>query len=142
LYNGIPKQASEGVYDYSTNYTRGPLDNSSGQFGQGLASELLGLPTGGHIDRMADYAIKAGYHGIFFQDDFKVSRTLTLNFGLRYELELPTTERFNRSSRGFDTTTPSSVEAAVQKAYAVAPDPTGLPVNALHVLGGVTFASA
>jgi hypothetical protein len=65
-----------------------------------------------------------------------------LNFGLRYELELPTTERFNRSSRGFDTTTASSIQAAVQKAYAAAPDPTGLPVSSLHVLGGVTFASA
>ncbi len=142
LYNGIPKQASSGVYDFNTNYTRGPLDNSSSTFGQGLASVLVGLPTGGKIDRNGDYALKTAYHGMFVQDNFKINAKLTVTLGLRYEMELPTTERFNRSVRSFDPTTPTAIDAAVRAAYAATPDPAGLPVSALHVNGGLTFASA
>jgi len=36
--------------------------------------------------------------GAFFNDDFKVTRTLTLNLGMRYELDLPPVDRYGRAS--------------------------------------------
>ena len=89
-----------------------PASNSSSTlrnvFGRDLAAFLLGVPTTGsggnasQIDNSINYSVQSLYHGIFFQDDWRVSRKLTLNLGLRYDIEQGLTERFNRILRGFD----------------------------------------
>jgi len=125
---------------FGTNWTRGPLDNAAASpKGQGLASFLLGLPTGGWADRNASYAEQSKYLSLFIQNDWKVTRSLTLNAGLRYELELPTTERFNRTNRGFDFLTPNPVQKAAAAAYAASPIPE-VPVDQFRTLGGLLFA--
>jgi len=47
-----------------------------------------------------------------------VRRNLTINLGMRYELEWPLTERYNRSIRDFDANAALPIEAAAKAAYA------------------------
>lgn len=126
--------------EFGSTWTRGPLDNSpAAPIGQGLASFLLGLPTGGFGDRNDSYAEQSEYFAVYFHDDWRATRKLTINAGLRYELELPTTERFNRTNRGFDFITPNPIQAAAQSNYAASPI-AELPPSAFRTLGGLLFA--
>jgi len=128
-----------GRYDFNNDFTRQTDTSASGTFGQGLAAFLLGQPTGGAIDQNPGRSNQTLFHAVFFQDDWKASRKLTLNLGLRYEVEGGTTERYNRNLRGFDFTTPSPIEAAALAAYAKSPIPE-VPISNFHVLGGPLFA--
>lgn len=132
-----------------------PASNSSSTlrnvFGRDVAAFLLGIPTTGsggnasQIDNSINYSVQSLYHGFFFQDDWRLSRKLTLNLGLRYDLEQGLTERFNRILRGFALGTPSPIEAQVRAAYTTAfnANPSNFPVppSEFRVLGGYSFAN-
>jgi hypothetical protein len=66
--------------------------------GNGLASMLLGWGSGGNYGINERPSSTSKYHGWYVQDDWKLTRKLTLNLGLRYDFELPRTERFDRYS--------------------------------------------
>jgi len=130
-----------GRYDFATNFTRGPFDESaSASIGQELAAALLGQPTGGVIDRNAARSNQTLYQAVFVQDDWRATNHLTFNLGLRYEHEGGTTERFNRNVRGFDSTSSNPIEAAARAAYAANPIPEISPAN-FKVRGGLLFAT-
>lgn len=130
------------AYSFGTTWTQGPWDNSAGAtVGQGLASLLLGCPTGGGVDRNASTAESSTYYGIFFQDDWKLTRKLTVNLGLRWDYDTPSVERFNRSTRGFDFAAASPVDAAARAAYAASPI-AEIPASSFQVKGGLLFAGA
>jgi hypothetical protein len=132
---------ASGTYTFSTNWTRGPLDNSAeAPLGQDLAAFLLGLPTGGSWDVNTSRTNRSGYYALFVQDDWRIKRNLTLNLGLRWEKETPTTEDFNRTTNGFDATSPNPVSAAALAAYARSPIPE-IPASQFKVNGGLLFAS-
>src|SRR5262249_26033474 len=106
--------------------------------GQGLASFLLGIPSGGFVDRNASLAEQSRGFSLYFQDDWKLTRKLTVTLGLRYEYEGPLTERFNRSVRDYDFSAPSPIESAVRANYANSPIPE-VPVDRFHLIGGYRF---
>lgn len=127
-------------FAFNTNYTRGPLDNSpSALIGQELASMLLGVPAGS-MSQVASSAFQDQYFSLYIHDDFKVSRTLTVNLGLRYEKEWGLTERFDRINGGFDFAAASPIEAAARANYARNPIPEIAP-GAFQVKGGLLFAN-
>ncbi len=130
---------SAGQYDFGNNYTR-QLDNSATTAtGQQLASFLLGLPTGGSLERNAERLNYAPYHAFWFQDDWKISNRLTLNVGLRYDYEGATYDSDDRNVRGFDDGATLNITNAAQAAYARNPIPEIAP-SAFNVTGGWLFA--
>jgi hypothetical protein len=131
---------SSGTYQFRSDLVRGPLDNStSAPLGQDLASFMLGYPTGGSFDINTFRTNQAKYFAVFFQDDWRVRSSLTLNLGLRFDHDYATTERFNRSVNGFDSQSASPISAAAKAAYAKNPV-AGLPVDQFNVNGGLLFA--
>ena len=131
---------SGGQYIFREDYVKGPLDNSTAApLGQDVASLVLGYPTGGSFNINASRTQQAKYWATFIQDDFRPRSNLTINFGLRYEGDLGTTERFNRSVAGFDANATSPIAAAAQAAYAKSPVNGGLAASQFLVKGGLLF---
>ena len=131
---------SAGSFAFANSWTLGPMDNSpAAPIGQGLASMVLGQPTSGMVDRNASFAEQSTDWSAYLQDDWRVTPKLTLNIGLRYELEGPLTERFDRTVRGFDFNTPSPINDRARAAYALHPI-AELPADQFKVMGGLQFA--
>ncbi|HZO54461.1 MAG TPA: carboxypeptidase-like regulatory domain-containing protein [Bryobacteraceae bacterium] len=128
-------------FTFNSTYTRGPLDSAAApQLGGEVASFLMGVPAGSMsiVDSTAE---QSSVFGFYIQDDYKMTRKLTVNIGLRYEYDTPITERFDRAVTGFaaDQTNPISEVATAN--YARSPIPE-LPVSAFKVNGGLLFAGA
>jgi len=94
--NDYGREFSVGTYSFNRGFTQGPNPVQAGaNAGFGVASLLLGTPASGFARLQTDGTASVKYHAAFVQDDWKISRRLTLNIGLRWELEAPPTDRYN-----------------------------------------------
>ena len=66
--------------------------------GNGLATMLLGWGTGGQFHIDPKVFTRSRYMGNYIQDDWKITKRLTLNLGLRYEFDIPRWETQDRQS--------------------------------------------
>ena len=112
--NDLQLDDSSGSYSFDTRFTSlDPLRPTSAS-GSSVASFLLGMPSSGSLGIGEKMALEQRYAGFFFHDDWRVTRKLTLNLGLRYSLEFGPTERFNRESWfDFDAVPPITQKAGV-----------------------------
>lgn len=120
-------------------FTNGPDVNSPGSvLGQGFAQFLTGVPSGASMGISSPFTAQYNYAAMFVQDDWKVTSKLTVNLGMRWELELPTTERFNRMEIGFNPSAAPTYAGAAQSAYAA----TGFSQNAAALAASSTTDAA
>lgn len=81
--------------------------------GDSMASFLTGVATGWSAYEIpASPATQNLQYAGFIQDNWHVNDRLTLNLGLRYDIDMPRTERYNRMSF-FDPSAPSPIAGLV-----------------------------
>jgi hypothetical protein len=84
----------------------------------GIASLLLGIPTSGDQAINASYYITRPYYAWYAQDDWKVNNRLTVNIGLRYDVQLPYLERYNRMASMFNINQVSPLSNQIESVWA------------------------
>ncbi|MCC7153346.1 MAG: carboxypeptidase regulatory-like domain-containing protein [Bryobacterales bacterium] len=112
LLNFLQLGAPSGQFSFDARWTQANPVVSSPVAGYSLSSMLIGIPTSGQMTHEPVPAQASSYWAGFIQDDFKVSRMLTINLGLRYDVDVPRTERYNQLSY-FDLTAPSPIAGKV-----------------------------
>ena len=75
-----------GVYSFS----------GAGATNNALANFLIGIPTGVTQDAPVTAYTNTWYTAFFVQDDFRVHPRLTMNMGLRWDVQTPPTDPYNR----------------------------------------------
>ena len=98
--------------------------------GSSIASMLLGTMSSGGTNIAPQAYWSQHYYAPFVQDDWKVTRKLTLNLGVRYDLNGPQVERHDRMDYAFDPNMVNPIDAQINHASI----PGGAPIK-----GGITF---
>ncbi len=75
-------QRSGGIFSFNGQYT-----------GDAFADFLLGYASSANISKWALLDLVAPYTHFFIQDDWRISQRLTLNLGVRYELNFPALDK-------------------------------------------------
>jgi hypothetical protein len=86
-------------FRFNRGMTSGPVATTdSSTSGNGIASMLLGTGSSGTVQKPAQLATNRNYYGWYIQDTWRIGNRLTISPGLRYDIQKPGTERFNRYS--------------------------------------------
>jgi hypothetical protein len=108
---------SKTFFDFTQGFTSGPdPTNPTPGTGDSFGSFLLGNPVSGSTGIVISPAETKKNHGWYFQDDWKATRRLTLNLGLRYDIQGAPTERHNRQAY-FDPNAVNPISALVGGTY-------------------------
>ncbi|NOT62574.1 MAG: TonB-dependent receptor, partial [Acidobacteria bacterium] len=107
MINFLQLGQPSGQYNFQPQWTQRDPNQGANTAGFGIASLLIGVPNGGNISHDPQPASSNPYWGFYLEDNWKVSPKFTLTLGLRYDLDVPRTERFDRLSVfDFDATSP------------------------------------
>jgi hypothetical protein len=145
---------NQGEFDFHNYWTRLNNNNNNGTGdGSAFAAFLLGLPAGGSLPINANALYSQHFTAFYFQDDWRVTSRLTINLGLRWDVERPVEERFNRLTDRYDPHAINPISDAAQSAYtAILNNPVNttnqgvqlaaqyVPASAFRVPGTILFA--
>jgi hypothetical protein len=112
----------------------GPAWGQGSANGDSVASMVLGYMNsgnGGSIFAAANQYFSYPYFAPFFQDDWKINNKLTVNLGVRWDLQGPPSEANNKIVGDFNTTAVNPVQSQI---------PTGMLPAGVTLLGGNTYA--
>lgn len=111
-------------------FTQARFDQGDPNSGDSIASFLLGY-VGGQVDYNLFPTTLGKYYAPWVQNDWKFNRRLTINLGLRWDVNVAPNERYNRLNRGFDANITNPANALI--------DRTKFP-NLPQLKGGLNFA--
>lgn len=96
-FNEGQNSTPDGNFSFNRGFTQGPnAAQASAAAGFSLASFMLGYPASGSIIQLARVSTYGYYVAAWMQDDWRVSERLTLDLGLRWELDTGDYEKYNR----------------------------------------------
>jgi hypothetical protein len=128
LYEPGSLANTSGSFNFARAETAGTI-LTNGQSGNGLASLLLGLVDNANL---TDYASQAQwrshYYALFAQDSYKITKTLTLNYGLRWEVDQPRYENHGNTSN-ISLSTPNPADGGILGALVFAGNGPGRTGN-------------
>ena len=128
--------SSAGTYSFTQSFTA-LTPTASG--GDAFASFLLGSPASGSIVYATPAEYLVDYYAAYAQDEWRVSPTLTVNYGLRYEYEPGVREANNQFTVGFDRDAdfPVQVPGLALKGGLMYAGENGYPTRQGEALNGV-----
>ncbi len=88
--------------NFDRGFTQKDFNRGDPLSGNAIASLLLGAPSGGVVDDNVFPIYMTKYLASWIQDDWRVTRKLTLNLGLRWDLATAPRERFDRMNDVFE----------------------------------------
>jgi hypothetical protein len=107
--------------------------------GDPFASFLLGLPQSEQLSiTSVNPRLNSNYFALFAQDDFKIRRDLTLNLGLRYDVDTPRHEAHNAVS-ALDLTAPNSGTTTGTNPIPIVPSVPGALIYGHDATGAKTY---
>jgi hypothetical protein len=133
---------SSGSFTFNSSWVNsGTTGGVSNIFGGDLAAFMLGLPSSGTYDLNARADYHSYYIGSFVQDDWRVNNRLTLNLGLRFDIDTPFEERTGRTVNGFNPTAAIAYTTSPTFSGASATGTSGktYSVPSINTAGGLTF---
>jgi Carboxypeptidase regulatory-like domain len=100
--NAGPGRAN-GEFAFTPGWSQQYVNHNTGaKDGSGIADLLLGLPDTGFVDYNDSAYRTWPYFAGYVQDTWRATPKLTVTMGLRYDVQIPFIERYNRINAGFN----------------------------------------
>jgi hypothetical protein len=119
-----------GNLSFNRAFTRSNYLTQDALSGNAAASALLGYAASGSVNSVNSLYYRWGYVALWIQDDIKLTRKLSVNLGLRWDLQIPVTEMHNRMNRDFFSNQVNPISSKINQTQF-----PGFKVN-----GGIGFA--